>query len=389
MTRLRVLIAHARYRQKGGEDAVAQSETQLLESRGHAVASYTRDNKDIDDKQPLTTAFRTLWSKKTTAELSRLFAEFQPDIIHVHNTFPSISPSLYWVAARYGIPIVQTLHNFRLLCPQAMLLRKGSVCEACVGHAPWRAVMYGCYRDSTAQSAVLAGMLMTHRSLGSYRKVTRYIALNDFCRNKFIEGGVPADKIVVKPNFAEVPEPDELSPRNGALFAGRLSIEKGIDVLQNAFALLPYGIQVVGDGPERVRLADRPNISLLGWLEPPELLAAMRRSAYLVLPSIWYENSPRTLIEAFGCGLPVIASKLGALAELVEDGRTGLHFDPKSATDLARVIRWAEEHPDEMRVMGKQARREFELRYSPDRTYSQLVAIYHEAIEAQYSMEAA
>jgi glycosyltransferase involved in cell wall biosynthesis len=249
--------------------------------------------------------------------------------------------------------------------------------------------MYGCYRDSTAQSAVLAGMLMAHRSLGSYRKVTRYIALNDFCRNKFIEGGVPADKIVVKPNFAEVPEPDELSPRNGALFAGRLSIEKGIDVLQNAFALLPYDIQVVGDGPERVRLADRPNISLLGWLEPPELLAAMRRSAYLVLPSIWYENSPRTLIEAFGCGLPVIASKLGALAELVEDGRTGLHFDPKSATDLARVIRWAEEHPDEMRVMGKQARREFELRYSPDRSYSQLVAIYHEAIEAQYSMEAA
>jgi glycosyltransferase involved in cell wall biosynthesis len=389
MTALRVLIAHARYRQRGGEDAVAESETQLLKSHGHAVASFTRDNKDIDDNKRFAAVLRTLWSQKTTAELSRLLEDFQPDVIHVHNTFPSISPSLYWVAARYGIPIVQTLHNFRMLCPQAMLLRDGRVCEECVGHAPWRAVKYGCYRDSTAHSAVLASMLMTHRSLGTYRKVTRYIALNKFCRNKFIEGGLPADRIVIKPNFADVPEPDLAAPRSGALFAGRLSKEKGIDVLLNAFSLLPYNIQIVGDGPERARLADRPNIATLGWLEPPDLLAAMSRSAYLVLPSIWYENSPRTLIEAFGCGLPVIASKLGALAELVEDGRTGLLFDPNSAPDLARVIRWAEEHPSEMRVMGKEARREFDLRYSPDCTYSQLIAIYREAIEAQYSMEAA
>jgi glycosyltransferase involved in cell wall biosynthesis len=387
MTALRILIAHARYRQKGGEDMVAESETQLLKSRGHAVASYTRDNKDIGG---VSAAWRTLWSQRTTAELSRLLDEFQPDVIHVHNTFPSISPSLYWVAARYGIPIVQTLHNFRLLCPQAMLLRDGSVCEDCVGRAPWRAVLYGCYRDSTAQSAVLASMLMTHRSLGSYRKVTRYIALNEFCRDKFIEGGLPANKIVIKPNFADVAQSDDLAPRHGALFAGRLSKEKGIDVLLDAFALLPsQTLQIIGDGPERARIANRPNIELLGWLEPPALLAAMRRSAYLILPSIWYENSPRTLIEAFGCGLPVIASNLGALAELVDHGRTGLLFDPKSAADLARVIRWAEEHPDEMRVMGNEARGEFEQRYSPDRSYSQLIDIYSQAITAQYSMEAA
>jgi glycosyltransferase involved in cell wall biosynthesis len=388
MSALRVLIAHARYRQRGGEDAVAESETQLLQSRGHKVVSYTRDNKDINENQPLTAALRTLWSQKTTAELSRLLEDFQPDVIHVHNTFPSISPSLYWVAARYGIPIVQTLHNFRLLCPQAMLLRNGSVCEECVGHSPWRAVKYGCYRDSTAHSAVLASTLMMHRSLGTYRKVTRYIALNEFCRNKFIEGGLPANKIVVKPNFADVPQFDA-DERSGALFVGRLSKEKGIDVLLDAFAHLPYEIQIVGDGPERARLVNRPNIDVRGWLEPPDILAAMHRSAYLVMPSIWYENSPRTLIEAFGCGLPVIASKLGALAELVDNGRTGLLFDPKSGADLARVIRWAEEHPGEMRVMGKEARREFELRYSPDRTYSQLVGIYREAIEALYSMEAA
>jgi glycosyltransferase involved in cell wall biosynthesis len=391
MSNLRILIAHSEYRQRGGEDVVADQEAELLIERGHQVRRYTRNNHDVDAMSKTQLALQTLWSSATTRDITRLIDEFEPDVVHVHNTLPLVSPSVYWAAARRGIPVVQTLHNFRLLCPQAMLLRNGKVCEDCVGGIPWRAVARSCYRESAAQSAVLAGTLLTHRLLGTYRhKISRFIALNEFCRRKFIQGGLPADKFVVKPNFANPPKPDPKSQRDGALFVGRLSREKGIDVLLNAMARLPdKRIDVIGTGPEQARVAAHTQVTLHGWLEPQQIFSAMHRSAYLVLPSVWYENSPRTLIEALGCGLPVIASRIGALAELIDDGRTGLLFDASSPADLARCMQWADSHPDEMRAMGIQARHEFEQRYTPERNYQALLDIYSDAIESPYSVEVA
>jgi len=395
MKPFRILIAHAQYRQRGGEDVVAEQEALLLEQHGHGVLRYTRDNRDIDEGKRFKTALKTLWSKDTVEGMTALINDFRPHIVHVHNTFPSLSPSLYWAAARTGTPIVQTLHNFRLLCPQAMLLRNGSVCENCVGHVPWQAVLHRCYHHSLAQSAVVAGMLTMHRSLGTYsRKIARYIALNEFCRRKFIEGGLPANRISVKPNFADLPPPDLKSPRAGGLFVGRLSQEKGIDLLLAALRLMPRDIVmpdvlVIGEGPEYERVSGHPNIRMLGWLQQPQLFDAMRGSSYLILPSVWYENSPRTLIEAFGCGLPVIASRLGALAELVDHGRTGLLFDPQSPSELAQTIAWAEAHPEAMRAMGSHARREFEARYTPDRNYSRLLGIYRQTLDSIHTEAAA
>jgi len=395
MKPFRVLVAHAQYRQRGGEDVVAEQEAALLEEHGHSVLRYTRDNRDIEENKRFKTALKTIWSRDTVDGVTKMITEFQPDIVHVHNTFPSMSPSLYWAAARTGTPIVQTLHNFRLLCPQAMLLRNGSVCENCVGHVPWQAVVHRCYHQSLAQSAVVAGMLTMHRSLGTYRrKIARYIALNEFCRRKFVEGGLPANRISVKPNFAALPPPDAKLPRSGALFVGRLSQEKGIDLLLAALKLLPRefsmpDVRVIGEGPEYERVNGHPRTHMHGWLQQADLFDAMRASAYLILPSVWYENSPRTLIEAFGCGLPVIASRLGALAELVEHGRTGLLFDPQSPADLAQTICWAEAHPEAMRAMGSHARREFEARYTPDRNYSRLIGIYRQTIESVHTEAAA
>lgn len=387
---LRILIAHCRYRQRGGEDAVVDAEADLLERNGHAVLRYARDNREIDDIDRVALAVQTFWSTRTVRDLERRVRAFRPHVIHVHNTFPLLSPSIYWAAARAGVPVVQTLHNFRLLCAQAMLLKDGAVCERCVGRLPWRGVVGRCYRDSAAQSAVLVGSLALHRALGTYRhKAARYVALTEFCRRKFIEGGLPAERIALKPNFVDVryrPNDD----RRGGLFVGRLAPEKGIGVLAEALSQRPWStIDVVGNGPERSRLEGRRGVRLHGRQEPETIYRRMRRAAYLVMPSVWFENFPRTLVEAFASGLPVIASRLGALAELIDDGRTGLLFEPGSAPDLVRRLEWAEAHPRELRQMGVNARYEYERKYTPARNYRQLVGIYHEAIGGRQEMELA
>ncbi len=380
---LRILVAHCRYQQRGGEDAVADAECELLERHGHRVERLIRDNRDIGSGGRAALAARTLWSARTVREVAQRVQAFRPHVIHVHNTFPLLSPSLYWAAARQGVPVVQTLHNFRLLCAQAMLLRDGAVCEKCLGGVPWQGVPGRCYRGSAAQSAVLVGTLALHRALGTYRdKVTRYIALNEFCRGKFIEGGLPAERIRVKPNFVDLPR-GEPGPRRSGLYVGRLAPEKGIDVLLGALAQLPRPrLEVIGDGPERSKLEGQAGIRLLGWQGPPVIYAHMRRASYLVMPSIWYENFPRTLVEAFACGLPVIASRLGAMAEIVADGRTGLLFEAGSAAALAQTLAWAEAHPEQMQRMGENARREYEAKYTPAVNYRQLMEIYDDAINA-------
>ncbi len=378
---MRVLIAHNGYQQRGGEDSVVDAEINLLRSHGHAVEVYGQHNDEITAMPNLLLARQTLWSSRTTEDIAELISNFKPDVIHVHNTFPLISPSIYWAAAKASIPVVQTLHNFRLLCPQAMFLREGRVCEDCLGNVPWRGVVHGCYRDSKAQTAVLAGMVTLHRAIGTWRnKVTRYIALNEFCRRKFIEGGLPEKLIVVKPNFIEFPAQSE-ALRQGFLFVGRLSAEKGIDVLVNAVRKLSnVSVRIAGTGPEAALLEGTVGLQALGDLPSEAVHLEMSQSNALILPSIWYENFPRTLVEAFACGLPVIASRIGALAELIEEGVTGLLFEPGNADDLAIKMQWAQQNPTQMLQMGLNARKLYEAKYTADRNYEQLIAIYRDAI---------
>lgn len=379
----RVLIVHSAYQQRGGEDSVVDAELALLRDAGHEVALYRRDNAEVERMGRLQLAAETLWSRRTGAEIDAEIDRFAPDVIHVHNTMPLVSPSVYWAAARRRVPVVQTLHNFRLMCPQGMLLREQSVCEDCVGHVPWRAVAHRCYRGSVAGSAVLASTVTLHRAIGTYRRrVTRYIALNRFCRDKFVEGGLPPERIRIKPNFLDMDTPAVPPERDGGLFVGRLSIEKGVHVLARALGADPsLRVSVVGTGElddaTRAAFGDR----LLGFKPLPEILARMQRAAYLVLPSIWYENFPRTIVEAYACGLPVIASRLGALPEIVRDGETGLLFDPGSSDDLHRKLTWAQQHPQAMAEMGARARREYETLYTPAVNHRMLAGIYDEAIE--------
>lgn len=378
---MKVLVAHNAYLVRGGEDAVAEAEVALLRANGHEVVEYFRNNDDVVTMSRVRLAADTLWSRRTHAEVSALLARVTPDVVHVHNTLPLISPSLYWAAAGVGVPVVQTLHNFRLMCPQAMLLREGKVCESCLGRTPWPAVQHACYRSSSAQTAVLGGMLVLHRALGTYaNKVSRYIALTEFCRAKFVQGGLPADKVVVKPNFVGDPGPATGS-RQGLLFVGRLSPEKGVAALAEAARSLPASsLRVAGSGPAEDTLRGVAGITVLGGLPAAEVAGEMSRAISLVLPSICYENFPRTLVEAFAAGLPVVASRIGALAELVEDGVTGLLANPGDAADLAAKMHWALAHPVAMAKMGCAARRVFEAKYTPQENHAQLVAIYQQAI---------
>jgi glycosyltransferase involved in cell wall biosynthesis len=381
-TVVRVLVAHNAYQQRGGEDAVVESEVALLRAAGHEVREYRRHNDELASTRLAGAAAGTVWSRRTHTEVSALLARWPADIVHVHNTFPLISPSLHWAANAVRVPLVQTLHNFRLLCPQAMLLRDGRVCQECVGRAPLPAVRHACYRGSRAQTGVLAAMLVLHRGLGTWqRKVQRYVALNTFCRDAFVRGGLPASRIAVKPNFVDAQGRQPAFERRGLLFVGRLSPEKGIGVLAQASAALAAGsVEVAGEGPLLDAVHAAPGLKSLGALKPDAVARAMGGALALVMPSLWFENFPRTLVEAYAAGLPVIASRLGAMAELVEDGVTGLLAEPGDTQDWAAKMRWALEHPVEMARMGDAARARYDALYTPRRNLAQLLDIYQQAV---------
>ncbi|MEC4721960.1 glycosyltransferase family 4 protein [Noviherbaspirillum sp. CPCC 100848] len=379
---MKILIAHNAYQHRGGEDAVVDAEVALLREHGHEVEVYAQHNDALNNMPRATAAMTAIWSHRSTGDIDSLCERFAPDVIHVHNTFPLISPSLYWAAARRHVPVVQTLHNFRLLCPQAIFLRDGKVCEDCVGKLPWRAVTRKCYRDSAVQSAVITSMLATHRAIGTYReRITRYIALNSFARDKYIEGGLPANRFRIKPNFVASSAHPTWEHRSGGMYVGRLSSEKGLDVLAQAVRLAPSAaVDVIGSGPLEALARDAFGDRLLGFRPLDDIMARMGTAEFMVLPSICYENSPRTIVEAFSCGLPVIASRLGALIDIVRDGETGLLFNPGDPADLAAKMSWAAANPEQMKRMGRAARTEYEAKYTPERNYDLLIDIYEDAI---------
>lgn len=384
---MKILQIHNYYQFSGGEDVVVKNEYELLKSFGHNLIQYFKYNSEIEKYSLIQKGklfYETSFSKQTYREVLSLLKVEKPDVVHIHNTLPLISPSVYYACNDAGIPVVQTLHNYRLLCSNAYLFREGKVCEECIGKSLYNSVKYGCYRNSKVQTLALARIIEKNKKWGTWEnKINKYIALTEFSKSKFIEGGISEEKIIVKPNFIFNDPGVNYEEQNHFLFAGRLDVTKGIEVLLEARKHISKDILIfiAGDGKLRNKIINGFNENYLGHLNHNELISYIKSSIALIFPSIWYEVMPMIIVEAFACGKPVIASKLGAMSELVEDGRTGLLFEPGNAEDLAEKIKWAYEHKDEMKQMGMNARREYEEKYTAEKNYKILIDIYKQAIE--------
>jgi glycosyltransferase involved in cell wall biosynthesis len=384
----RVLQVHTRYRNAGGEDQVVEAERRLLEGAGVDVRQVLFDNADLRESRSVVGDVRlassAIWSRAAERRVRAEVAAHRPQVMHVHNTFAAASPSVYAAASAHGVPIVQTLHNYRLVCPAATAFRDGHACTDCVGRLlPWPAVAHRCVRGSVAQSAVATATISVHRALGTFnRRIGTFVALTSFQRQLMVDGGLPARRIRVIPNFLE-PDPGlGGDDRDGVAFVGRLAEEKGIVALLGAAAREPGVVRVIGDGP-RAPLVEQAakggHVEYLGPLEPSAVRDEMRRAAALVVPSTCFEGFPMVVVEAYATGTPVIASRLGSLAEIVEDGVTGLLVTPGDATELARSVRWAVDHPEAMREMGATARRRYESRFRGPSHLAALVDAYQAA----------
>jgi glycosyltransferase involved in cell wall biosynthesis len=386
-----VLAIHNYYQQPGGEDQAFAAETRLLEAHGDEVIRYTTHNDRVGLLGPLDLAKKTIWNAETYLDLRSIIRDQHPDVMHAHNTFPLISPAAYAAAREGGVPVVQTLHNFRLVCANGLLFRNGRICEDCIGKTIlWPAVLHKCYRGSAAASAVVATMLHYHRARGTWHHdVDVFVALTDFARRKLIEGGLPAAKIVVKPNFvdwgADAQPVNQEAESDYILFVGRLSAEKGIRTLIAAWNALPAPppLRIVGDGPLRDEVlraaATNPLVRWLGYQPAPKIQQLLRGARALVFPSEWHEMFPLVLIEAMSVGVPVIGSRVGAVESVIEDGKTGLLFTVADPEVLAKKVCWAWEHQGAMASMGENARAVYLERYTGAVNYQLLREVYARA----------
>lgn len=385
---MKILLVHNHYRYPGGEDEAFHRERGLLRSAGHHVIEYTRHSGEMVAGGIWANAeigLRSINALESVEHLRSLLQKEKPEVAHFHNTFPLISPGAYYPCRAAGVPVIQTLQNYRLICPAATLYRNGEICEECLDRSLLRGVLHGCYRGSRPASAAVALMLAVHRRLHTWTKIVdHYIAPTEFVRRKFLQAGMPAGKISVKPNFV-YPDPGvHQGDGKYALYIGRLAPEKGVGTLLHAWTLIGQHIplRIVGDGPVKQALqaqaekAHLEKVRFEGWIPQEQVRAILKHAAFLIFPSEWYEPFGLGIAEAFACGVPVIASAKGALMETVESGKTGLHFVPSDPKDLAAKVEWAWTHPTAMKSMGVAARAEYQATYTAKRNYDLLMEIY-------------
>jgi glycosyltransferase involved in cell wall biosynthesis len=386
---MRILQIHNFYQQPGGEDVVLANEEKLLTRHGHEVVQFLLHNDNIPGMSEISLASKTLWNGNAHRAICQKIEKHGIDVVHAHNTFPLISPAVYYAARAAKVPVVQTLHNYRLLCPAATFFRDGALCEDCLGRAfPWPALAHHCYRDSLPASGMTALLISAHRAARTWNtKVNSYIALSNFSRDKFVQGGLPRKRITVKPNF--VMDDPGIGSGNGTgdeqpyvLFAGRLAREKGLHTLLKAWAKLtiPVTLKIAGDGPLRADVESLAqttrNVQYLGYCARPRVYELMRNAALLVFPSEWYEASPLSVMESMACGTPVLAADHGSLTEMIVPNQSGWLFPAGNAEALVRSLENLFLHEDLLRDSRFSTRQYYDAHFAPGPNYDSLMAIY-------------
>jgi glycosyltransferase involved in cell wall biosynthesis len=371
---MRILVLHSRYASGhlSGENRVVADEARLLEEAGHDVCVWAPSGEGLRGARALRAGVQAVWSRTARS----LVRDFRPDVVHCHNLFPLLSPAVLRQAST-DAPVVVTLHNYRLLCLPATFVRDGRSCEDCLGRAPWRGAVYGCYRGSRAASAPLALSLTLHRAIGSFDWVSLYLAVSELVRAKHAQAGFPRARIRVKPNFVW-PANRRRGPGDAFLYAGRLAPEKGIRDLVEAWRVVPAPLVVVGDGPEAERLRSSlpRNVELRPTVPPDEIPRLLASTRALVVPTLAYEGAPRAILEAFAAGVPVLARAVGAVPELVEDGVSGLLLPSLAPAEVAAAVERLLDDAEAER-MGEAAWATWRDCYSPERGLANLEQAYH------------
>lgn len=385
---MKILLGHCFYRSSApsGEDSAYKNEKKLLLDNGLDIIAYEKYNDELSDQglfKKIKTGFDYIWSAAAYDETSKIIKKNKPDIAHFHNIFPQMSASVYQACQDNQVPVIQTLHNYRYLCTNGVFMRNGKPCEDCLSKTLLSSVIHGCYRESRIATLPMAGMIAYNRFHNNFNNlVDTYIALTEFAKAKFIDGGIAAKKIHVKPNFVSDSGQLENNYGNYIVYVGRLSSEKGVKTLFEAakkFKHIP--LKIIGDGELRMQLETLQiqyglNIEFLGYQQKDAVISAIKRSRFLVLPSECYEGFPVTIAEAFSCAKPVIASDIGSLSEIIRDDITGKKFLPGSADALAACVNQLWQDTNKIARMADFARAEYDEYFSPAANISALLSIY-------------
>ena len=383
---MKTLLIHNFYQQFGGEDAAALADKALLESHNQEVIFYTRDNSEIRDftlMNKLAFPAQAIYSRRTKRNLATIVKERRPDIALIHNFFPLVSPSVYHVLHSFHVPIIQVIHDFRFFCPNGWFFTQGQICERCKGGNYLSAVRFRCYRNSYLSSALAASSIGLNRLGGMLEKITAFVCLTDFLKQKLLEGGIQEGKIFIRPHFMDTsPAAPIYGQGEYALYLGRISPEKGIWTMVRAFQELKgVTLRIAGTGPMEAALRRYlkanavENVELVGFVSGKDKWQLLTDSLFVVLPSECYETFGIVVLEAYAAGKPVVASNLGSLPYVVEDGKSGILFEPGHAEDLIEKVNHLLANPSEIAAMGLYARELAEMKYSPDRSYQTLLNI--------------
>ena len=395
MNDMRILIVHNQYKQSGGEDCVFQNELKLLRGKGHNVEIVLFDNRTIiSTLDKLLTAVSCIFNLRSYWLFIEKIKQFKPDVIHVHNFFPLISPSVFYAASKCNVPVVMTLHNYRLICPNALLLRNARPCINCIDKIiQEKGIFCKCYRNSVIQSLMVALHNFVHSAvLKTWHKyLERIIVLSEFSKKIYQKSFLKeiSKKMIVKPNFTSQYEVKEKCEKEYYIYVGRLSIEKGINVLMDAFDNSDILLKLVGDGPLEIDVNDyfkeKKNVEMYGFLEKEDMLELMSNAKALIFPSICFENCPLIILEAFMLGVPVLCSNRGGSAELIKNGENGLLFEAGNACDLRNIIDNVETNEYLLEKLSLGALQSYKELYSPESNYQMLFEIYKNSIASYQS----